>query len=181
MLVEAAGRSWVPAAALTELRDFLVAHLHHHHESEDGDLWPVITAVAPRVAEGLVALSVEHHQLDAALDALGEVAVADGADRAVLQEAATAVRDLVLDHLEDEEPQLFPVLRDLVSLEAWADFSKKVIETSPTVSAHLLVGFFDRVGTPEEVALVLPPIPEPVMAAMRQQAQATFEALEETG
>jgi hemerythrin-like domain-containing protein len=180
LLVEAAGRPSVPAAALAEVRDFLVAHLHHHHESEDHDLWPMITAIAPQAAEGLAALSVEHHQLDAALDALDKVAVVDGADRAVLREAATAVRDLVLHHLEDEEPLLFPALRDQVSPEAWTDFSKKVIATSPTLAAHLLVGFFDRVGTPEEVALVLPPIPEPILAAMRQQAQATFEALGET-
>jgi hemerythrin-like domain-containing protein len=181
LLAGAAGRPSVPTAALAELRDFLVANLHHHHQSEDDELWPMITAVAPQVAEELAALSVEHDKLDAALNTLGEAAVADGADRAALREAAIAVRDLIHHHLEQEEPILFPALRDHVSPEAWADFSKKVIETSPTVGAHLIVGFFDRVGTPEEVALVLPPIPEPVLSATRQQAQATFEALGETG
>ncbi|GAA4571889.1 hemerythrin domain-containing protein [Planotetraspora kaengkrachanensis] len=180
LLVEAAGRSTVPSAALAELRDFLVANLHHHHESEDELLWPMITAVEPGAADGLAALGAEHVQLDAVLDALGEVEICDGVDRAALREAATAVRDLVHRHLEKEEPLLFPALRDHVSPEAWADFSQKVITTSPTEAAHLMVGFFDEVGTPEEVELALSGLPEAArqfVPMMRTQAQAGLAAL----
>jgi hemerythrin-like domain-containing protein len=180
LLVEAAGRPSVPSAALAELRDFLVANLHHHHESEDGLLWPLITTVAPEVAEPLAALSTEHDQLDATLDALGSVPIADGTDRAALTQAATAVRDLVRHHLEQEEPLLFPALRTHLSPEAWDDFSQKVIATSPPQGAHLLIGFFDEVGTPEEVQLVLDRLPEPVrplIPQMRRQARAALDVL----
>jgi hemerythrin-like domain-containing protein len=180
LLVEAAGRPSVPSAALAELRDFLVANLHHHHESEDGLLWPLITAVAPEVADSLSALSTEHDQLDAALDALGNVPIDDGSDRAALTEAATAVRDLIRHHLEQEEPLLFPALRIHLSPEAWDDFSQKVIATSPPQGAHLLIGFFDEVGTPEEVQLVLDRLPEPVqplVPEMRRQARAALDVL----
>ncbi|GAA4596592.1 hypothetical protein GCM10023194_69230 [Planotetraspora phitsanulokensis] len=180
LLVEATGRPTVPSTALAELRDFLVANLHHHHESEDGLLWPMITAVEPGAADGLAALGAEHVQLDAVLDALGEVEIRDGVDRAALREAAMAVRDLVHRHLEKEEPLLFPALRDHVSPEAWADFSQKVIATSPTEAAHLMVGFFDEVGTPEEVESVLSALPEPArqfVPMMRTQAQAGLAVL----
>jgi hemerythrin-like domain-containing protein len=180
LLVEAAGRPSVPGATLTELRDFLVANLHHHHESEDGVLWPLITAVAPEAAESLAALSTEHEQLDASLDTLASVSIDDGTDRTALAEAATVVRDLVRHHLEQEEPLLFPALRTHLSPEAWDDFSQKVIATSPPQGAHLLIGFFDEVGTPEEVQLVLDRLPEPVhplIPEMRRQAQAALAVL----
>ncbi|GLY83754.1 hemerythrin domain-containing protein [Actinoallomurus iriomotensis] len=180
LLVEAAGRPAVPSAALAELRDFLVANLHHHHESEDGLLWPMITTTAPEVAESLAALSTEHDRLDAALDVLAAAPIGDGADRAALTEAATAVRDLIRHHLEHEEPLLFPALRTHVSPEAWDDFSQKVIATSPPQGAHLMIGFFDETGTPDEVDLVLDRLPEPVrplIPEMRRQAREALRVL----
>src|SRR5258707_8791879 len=68
LLAEAAARPSADWAALGELRDFLVATLHHHHESEDRALWPLIAATAPGVASQLGDLSAEHDQLDASLD-----------------------------------------------------------------------------------------------------------------
>ncbi|MGJ6967712.1 hypothetical protein ACSDR0_37950 [Streptosporangium sp. G11] len=57
MLAEAAVRPSVPLGALAELREFLVANLHHHHESEDEQLWPLLAAVARQAAAGLADLA----------------------------------------------------------------------------------------------------------------------------
>jgi hemerythrin-like domain-containing protein len=181
LLAEAAARPATDSAALAELREFLVATLHHHHESEDADLWPLITAIAPETAGPLADLSTEHDELDATLDAL---AAAPLDDRAALEKASVAVRDLVHLHLEHEEPLLLPALRDHVSEEAWEEFSNKVITTSPPAGAHLMVAFFDEVGTPEEVELMLSGLPAPVQAllpVMRVQAKATLDALQTAG
>lgn len=180
LLATAARRPSVPSPALAELRDFLVANLHHHHESEDDLLWPMIVAVAPDIADSLLPLSAEHDQLDAALDVLDDVPIGDGGDRAALVEAAIAVRDLVRHHLEQEEPLLFPALRNHLTPEAWNDFAQKVITTSPPQRAHLLVGFFDEIGTPEAVRLTLDRLPEPVqplVLEMRRQARAALAVL----
>jgi hypothetical protein len=91
------------------------------------------------------------------------------------------VRDLVHGHLEHEEPLLFPALRDLVSEEEWAEFSRKVIETSPPTGAHLMVAFFDQAGPPEEVGLILSGLPDPareLVPVMRTQAKATLNGLQ---
>ncbi|GAA0382129.1 hypothetical protein GCM10009530_36120 [Microbispora corallina] len=179
LLTEAAGRPSVPAGALAELRDFLVANLHHHHESEDGQLWPLITAAAPETAAELAALSEDHDLLDTALDALAGVPIGD-TGRAALAEAASAVRDLVHDHLEREEPLLFPALRAHVSPEAWAEFSQQVVATAPMEGAHLMIGLFDEVGSPEEVELVLSGLPEQARAfvpGMRQAARGSLAVL----
>ncbi|MFF7717564.1 hemerythrin domain-containing protein [Streptomyces sp. NPDC007988] len=194
LLAEAATRPSVPLAALAQLRDFLVANLRHHHEAEDKDLWPRIVAAAPATEHALDALSDEHERLDAALDQLAAVnmsgdevgdgvgeaggtglgvgGVTDGV-RAALQDAAVAVRDTVHDHLDREEPILFPALRDHISADDWQDFAQRVIATTPPVAGHLMIGFLDEVGTPAEVELVLAGMPEPVrplLPAMRRQA-----------
>lgn len=175
LLAEAALRPSAPLSTLAQLRDFLVVNLRHHHETEDEDLWPRIVATSPAAADALGELSAEHERLDEALDALAAVVLSGDADagRPALHEAAVAVRDTVHSHLAHEEPVLFPALREHVTPEYWADFSQRVIATTPPVAGHLMIGFLDEVGTPEEVALMLAALPEPVLPllpAMRAQA-----------
>ncbi|MER7440388.1 hemerythrin domain-containing protein [Micromonospora avicenniae] len=180
LLAEAAIRPNADSAHLTELRDFLVATLRHHHESEDNDLWPLIESVAPGTSEPLNALSDEHHALDDALDALEAAPVPADGDRRELAAAAATVRDIVHTHLSHEEPLLFPALEAHVSPEAWEAFALKVIATTPPAGASLLVGFFDEVGTPEEVAMILSALPAPaqeLVPAMRAHSAAVIASL----
>ncbi|MFI7130314.1 hemerythrin domain-containing protein [Nonomuraea sp. NPDC050153] len=184
LLCEAALRPSVPLPALAELREFLVKNLRHHHETEDHQLWPMIAAVAPEAAARFAVLSEEHDELDAALDALEAVPVREDGDRPGLRQAAEAVRALVHRHLEHEEPLLLPALREHISPEEWSAFSRATVATSPTEAAHLVVGFLDQVGTPEEVALVLSGLPEPArqfVPAMREQARAALAVLSGAG
>jgi iron-sulfur cluster repair protein YtfE (RIC family) len=179
LLSQAALRPSVPLAAVAELRDYLVKNLHHHHETEDRRLWPMISAVAPEAAEELAALSKEHDELDRALDTLAAAPAGSDADRESLHQAANVVRELVHRHLEHEEPILFPALEKLPP-ESWAAFSQEVITTSPMEAAHLTVGFFDEVGTPEEVSLILSGLPAPALElvpVMREQARASLAVL----
>ncbi len=184
LLTEAAVRPSVPLDALEQLRDFLVANLRHHHETEDHDLWPRIIAAAPAISHELDELSGEHEQLDEALDRLSAVLVSDGTAsdevRVILHEAARAVRDTVHSHLTHEEPILFPALLDHISPQEWQDFSQRVIATTPPVAGHLMIGFLDEVGTPAEVELMLSALPEqvlPLIPAMRRQAAEDLRVL----
>ncbi|MGK5737883.1 hemerythrin domain-containing protein [Micromonospora sp. URMC 103] len=180
LLAEAATRPAADVAALTELRDFLVATLRHHHESEDHDLWPLIEAAAPGTAKPLEDLSDEHDALDRALDALAAAPVTAESDRSELATAAAAVRDLVHRHLEHEEPLLFPALRTHITPEAWEAFALKVIATTPPAGAGLLIGLFDEVGTEAEVELILSALPAPAqqaVPAMRAHSRAVLAAL----
>ncbi|MFE2538724.1 hemerythrin domain-containing protein [Actinacidiphila glaucinigra] len=186
LLAEAAVRPSAPLGTLAQLRDFLVVNLRHHHETEDEDLWPQIVATSPAAADALGDLSAEHERLDEALDALAAVALGDDTDaaRPALHEAAAAVRDTVHSHLAHEEPILFPALREHVTPEYWADFSQRVIATTPPVAGHLMIGFLDEVGTPEEVELMLAALPEPVrplLPAMRRQASDDLRTLRGAG
>ncbi|MEW2289469.1 hypothetical protein [Streptomyces sp. NPDC047841] len=64
-------------------------------------------------------------------------------------------------HLEHEEPMLFPALAGHVPPESRTVFSQQVVTTAPMAAAHLTLGFFDEVGTPQEVAQILAGLPEP--------------------
>ncbi|MEU5281027.1 hemerythrin domain-containing protein [Streptomyces asoensis] len=184
LLVDAGGRSSVPSQALAQLRDFIVANLRHHHETEDLWLWPLIAAAAPDTTMALDGLSEEHIQLDIALDRLAAVDLTGASisshGRHELREAAVAVRESVRDHLIREEPMLFPALRQHITREQWEAFAQRVITTTPPVAGHLMIGFLDEVGTPAEVESMLVNMPPPVMSvlpALRSQASADLRVL----
>ncbi|MGW1561950.1 hemerythrin domain-containing protein [Streptomyces sp. NPDC002144] len=183
LLADAAQRDTAPLHALAELRDFLVAALRHHHESEDQTLWPQLIAADPAFGTGLAELSTEHDALDVALDALAAAPLQHDGDRAELAAAAADVRDLVHKHLEHEEPLLFPALATHMTDRAWSEFSRAVIASAPPVAAHLNIGFFEQVGTTAELAVVtanLPPAALQFVPAMSEQARATLHSLQST-
>lgn len=183
-MVDAAQRPSVPCALLADLRDFLVENLRHHHETEDHDLWPLLLKSAPEAAAELERLSDQHERLDAALDALAGVPIDDKTDgasaRAELRAAATEVRETVLHHLEHEEPVLLPALRTHMESGVWDDFAMRVMTTSPTVAAHLTVGFIQEVASASEAELLFSRLPEPaqdLLPSMREQAAADLRSL----
>ncbi|MFB8778194.1 hemerythrin domain-containing protein [Streptomyces albogriseolus] len=194
LLVDAVGRPSAPRQALAQLRDFLVVNLRHHHETEDEWLWPLILTAAPEVKRALDDLSEEHERLDIALDRLAGIGLTgakdhDGDhlnedDRHALREAAVAVRDSVRDHLDHEEPVLFPALREHITPAQWAEFAQRVIATTPPVAGHLMIGLLDEVGTPAEVESIfvnMPPPMKSLLPALRDQAAADLRVLRGTG
>ncbi|WP_394845509.1 hemerythrin domain-containing protein [Pendulispora brunnea] len=182
LLVDAARLPSTPASALAELRDFIVDHLSLHHEREDDSLWPLISSLAPEVRADLVALSEEHERLALVLEALDGLDIARGGDRTVLIEMAVALRDAIRDHLDREEAVLFPALRAHVSEDMWRELVRKVRAAGPPPNGmHLMIGFFDQVGTAEELHHMLssfPPHRQPLIPALREQAKAAFAGLE---
>jgi iron-sulfur cluster repair protein YtfE (RIC family) len=173
LLATGAARPGPRPAELTELRDFVVAALRHHHQSEDDALWPICAAIDPGLVAGLRDLSAEHDELDAALDTL------DAAAPGGLAGAAGTVRELVDQHLAHEEPVTMPVLRRLTAAQ-WAEFSRVVMATTPPAGAYLQIGFMDEVGDPGDVATVLAGLPAPAaeaLPALRDRARTTLAAL----
>lgn len=184
LLAEAAARPPVPLSAVATLRDFLVAALHHHHEAEDEQLWPLITEVAPQAAAALAGLSEEHDRLDAALDRLEALPLDQDSDRSAAHDAAAEVRKLIHSHLDREEPLLFPVLRGQFPPASWTAFSQQVLATAPPIAPHLMIGFFNEVGTADEVALILSGLPEPVqdlVPVLGQQGRSALAVLSGAG
>jgi hemerythrin-like domain-containing protein len=181
LLADVIVSSTAPVTAVRELRDFVVALLEHHHQSEDRDLWPTLTTAAPDLARPLSMLSAEHAELDRALHGLADDPLStSGTGHA--RDAAVLVRDLVHTHLDHEEPVLFPALRAHVDDDAWAAFSRRTVETAPRTGISLLVSLLYRLGTEPEYALIfrhLPPEAAAVLPVQREQGDATIASLEQ--
>ena len=120
------------ARALRTYVRLLCAGIHHHHRMEDEVLWPVLERSATGEVD-LRELSDDHASLDpvldearAAVDDLVAVFASGGAVRERVQVAAgrlaavlAHLRDLLDEHIEEEERLVFPVIRRYVSVEDW--------------------------------------------------------------
>jgi hemerythrin-like domain-containing protein len=98
--------------------------IHHHHSAEDDVLWPVLAASAgPHV--DLAELSGDHAALDPLLARVRAAAAAFAA-RPTSEDAATALavelaelRDVLDEHIADEEASVLPAIEEYVSVQDW--------------------------------------------------------------
>lgn len=100
------------AEALREEWQSFRATLHGHHESEDHGVFPSISGEHESVRATIERLSADHRRIDPLLErgdrAFAELPVAEDAI-AVVRE----LRELLDPHLEIEEAELIPFLREL--------------------------------------------------------------------
>jgi hypothetical protein len=103
--------------------EFLLSHLHTHHQIEDFHYFPIFRAADERLARGFGLLESDHHVIHTAMD--GAVDAANAFLRAVdpggeeLQRAAAGyaaasdpMLDLLIRHLDDEEDLIVPLILD---------------------------------------------------------------------
>ncbi|MCS7477300.1 hemerythrin domain-containing protein [Umezawaea endophytica] len=140
----------VGVKAVVRLARWQAEFVHHHHESEDELFWPVLRTLFPDVVAGLDGLSAEHEKLDhelralsVAIDTLAEkdVDVREAAGAAL--PAATSVRDVLIGHLDAEEPVLkglFPRVpdADIVRLR------KAIVDGAPRGGPDLVIGLLSE-------------------------------------
>jgi hemerythrin-like domain-containing protein len=180
LLAASACSSKATADTLNELRGFVVSEMRYHHQSEDEFVWPVLRAANPAGTEALRTLAGEHRQLDCALDLLDRVIVGPAGDTHALTRVADTVRDLVHQHLDREEPVVFPLLAAHVSDARWRSLASRIVAGAPTDHAHLMVGLLEEVGSPKRVAQVLAHLPGPARLSLpdlRARAQETLACL----
>ncbi|MDG6107195.1 hemerythrin domain-containing protein [Dactylosporangium aurantiacum] len=135
----AAGRRRPGPRQLTALRDHVadvIGTIHHHHTGEDGFLWPMLREAVGPTAE-LAALSGDHGELDPlmdrikdALERLAAGGVAEAPARR-LAEAAVALRDLMVEHLAEEEAVVVPIVAAHIGPERHAAMEKAMRKALP--------------------------------------------------
>ncbi|MET7708300.1 hemerythrin domain-containing protein [Micromonospora sp. NPDC005413] len=127
------------AKALRTYVWLLCAGIHHHHRMEDEVLWPVLERSAAAEID-LRDLSDDHAALDPVLDearasvddlvsvftsgdpAQGQVRASAGRLAAILAQ----LRDVLDEHIEEEERLIFPVIRRYVSVADWVTVERAV-------------------------------------------------------
>jgi iron-sulfur cluster repair protein YtfE (RIC family) len=126
-LAEIAGHGAPPSQtrAIGRYTAALLAEIRAHHESEDEVLWPVIAATAGQAVD-LAPLTDDHRAIEAAASrasrALASFRTQPGA-LAELHESVTDLRDMLDEHIADEEEQILPAMRRYLPVEAyrWCD------------------------------------------------------------
>jgi hypothetical protein len=153
----AAGDPVEPGTAVSTTR-WLTAFVHHHHQSEDELLWPVLRERFPEAVADLDRLTKEHEALDEELDNLAraadDIAAVSGGKghgnavavvgHAALtgNPAAANVRDILANHLGAEEP----VLQGLFPQVADADIVRlrqAIVAGAPRSGPYLVFGLME--------------------------------------
>jgi hemerythrin-like domain-containing protein len=103
--------------------------LHHHHSTEDADIWPLVLAHADvagdvRARQTLDAMAAEHGAIDPQLAACSEdfatmTRSPDAGARARLAEQLATLRDGLHHHLAHEESAALPLAQQHLSPAEW--------------------------------------------------------------
>jgi Hemerythrin HHE cation binding domain len=112
----------------------VLAAVRAHDENEGAIVWPLVAATA-RQAVDLTPLTDDHEAIAAASDrtghALARFAAEPGAHTAVaLRASVRELRDLLDEHIADEEAQLYPVMRRYLSAAAYRWCGTQIMRTA---------------------------------------------------
>ncbi|MFC4040676.1 SRPBCC family protein [Dactylosporangium siamense] len=127
----AAGRRRPGPRQLAALRAHVgdvIDAIHHHHTGEDGFLWPMLLEATGPNAE-LEALSGDHGELDPLMDAIRSAL--ETRDFAALQAASVRLRDLMVEHLAEEEAVVVPIVAERITPQRHAAMEKAMRKALP--------------------------------------------------
>jgi len=103
----------------------LLRALHHHHTEEDEAIWPLLRDLAPGARPVLDRLEADHQEMDAVIERLNATGRPVGDVCADLR----LLGRLLNTHLDLEESEVVPLIREHVSTEWWEESAKKVIKS----------------------------------------------------
>lgn len=111
-------------AFLADHIDFAIAMLHHHHESEDELLYPMLIARVPAQAAHTQEVEREHQLVAGGIDAASQACAAwrDEPSAETGEALAAALDDLnatLQPHLDDEERDVVPLAAITLSQQEW--------------------------------------------------------------
>lgn len=143
--------------AVLDYLEFSLSGLHHHHETEDEMVWPLLLERASLEAELIGRMEQQHREVAAVEPAVRAAAEAwrDEPSRSTAEPLAAAVRvllRLLTVHLEEEERRIVPLLAHHLTAEEWESFGKAAGEKFPRSAAPMMMGQLFEVATPEESA-----------------------------
>jgi hypothetical protein len=146
------------AVAICRYGAALLAEIRAHHHGEDDILWPVIAATAGQAVD-LAPLSDDHQAIKAASVRAGQVlaspAAGPGIRAAALPAPVEALRDMLDEHIADEEAQLFPAMRRYLTAPAWRWCEKQIIRSAAPPGLRFTVPWLARHAADGEVHALL--------------------------
>jgi len=160
------------AAVLAAHARLVLEGLHKHHTSEDDLLWPKLLERCTPDAALVHRMEAQHERVEhltgrlhAALDRW-----AVEARPAVSEEVAStfdALREALLEHLDEEEREILPLAARHITPAEWAQLGEHGVETMSKKQLPIFFGAVSEEATPEERTQMLAVLPPPIRLLAR--------------
>jgi hemerythrin HHE cation binding domain-containing protein len=125
----------------------VLAAIQAHDQNEDNIIWPVIAATA-RQAVDLAPLTDDHEAIEAASGRAREVLALFAAEpathAAALRGSVSELRDLLDEHIADQEAHLYPIMRRYLPAEAYRWCEKQIVRKAGLHSLRFSVPWLAR-------------------------------------
>jgi iron-sulfur cluster repair protein YtfE (RIC family) len=155
-LAEIAGHGAPPSQvrAIARYTAALLAEIRAHHENEDEILWPVIAATAGQAVD-LAPLTDDHRAIETAAGrasrALASFRAQPGAP-AELYASLTELRDMLDEHIADEEEQIIPAMRRYLPAEACRRCERQIQRKASLPGLRFTAPWLARYAQPDELS-----------------------------
>ena len=148
------------AAQISAYLSDYTSGLHHHHTLEDELIWPLLRARATGAEELVVRMEEQHGRIDSTLEAVGQWAPQwqRSADSVAGQELALALEEhrlALLDHLDDEERLVLPLVAEHLTVDEWDLVGRRGLERLPKDKVMIAIGAILEDATEDERAYFL--------------------------
>lgn len=136
----------------------LLAQIRAHHEHEDRVLWPMVAVTAGECVD-LAPLTDDHYTIEAELTRAGAALAAfRGSGReqaAALRASVSGLRDMLDEHIADEERQVVPAMRRYLPARAYAWAQRRAWRQASPASLAFRAPWLARFAAPGELSRVL--------------------------
>ena len=160
----------VRSEAIAAHLDFLLSGLHNHHSGEDENVWPLmLERVAPQ-AELITRMEEQHEVVAERSERVRNLLQSwrrTASDGELLATALDEFTAALVEHLDDEEANVVPLLRAHLTADEWSRFGQEAFEKFTNAEKLIATGTLEEVATPEEASWFLGDLPVPIKPMWR--------------
>ncbi|HLS45994.1 MAG TPA: nitroreductase/quinone reductase family protein [Ornithinicoccus sp.] len=149
---------------------FLLNGIHHHHTGEDENIWPLLSQRAAPQRELVKRMEAQHalvaersQRVRSLLDGWRQSAT-DAEPLAVAIDEFTAA---LIEHLDEEEANVVPLIRTHITAAEWERFGQETFEKFTNPEKLTATGTLEEVATAEEAAWFTGGLPAPIRVMWR--------------
>ncbi len=157
--------------------DFLLNALHNHHSGEDDKIWPRLLERAAPQAELIARMEQQHEVVAERAQRVGTLLKAWSVNPEDGSALATALDDFtaaLVEHLDDEEAHVVPLIRAHITAEEWNRFGQETFEKFTNPEKLIATGTLEDVATPEEATWFIGGLPLPIKLMWRLHGRRSY-------
>lgn len=153
--------------------------LHGHHEAEDLTIYPLMLERLPEFHDILTRVNAEHETVLGALEAAEASLEAWRADpseetRRAAVEGLQALEPVLMEHLDDEEAEIVPLIGQVINVAEWGEMSSIAFQHFRGDKPWLIIGLIQEQMLDHENAMMEANMPPPVHDMWMGSGRAMF-------